>query len=237
MMAKRYSVEKDESLSCVAANAADRRGEGKARQHRRRQRHDRPGRIDDAEGRHHREINRDDDGQPGRDPGQMPEQDVVHLSGVASWAMIRAHPFDRPHHRIGRVVGADLHAGPRQQPRREVGHIGHAVDAMRVLVDQRSQGDAHRRQVQHGNEEAGDNGAAPGPPVLIGPITGRRATTSASETAGLTPPRRAGRALPPRGARALHRGGHAVSVHQLRPSSRKKTSSSVERRTSVLWAT
>src|SRR5580704_1358928 len=42
---------------------------------------------------------------------------------------------------------------------------------MRVLVDERSEGDAHRSQVEHRNEEAGDDRTPPRATVLVRPIS------------------------------------------------------------------
>ena len=117
----------------------------------------------------------------------------------------------------------------------------HAVDRVGVLVHERSEADPHRGEVEDRDQEARRDRSAPGPLVGVGPVAER-------------PPRRRG--LNP--ACPVSRPGVSMSsaiVHvsvplelvpsdaqiprnaqstSVRPVSRKKTSSSVARRTSAL---
>ena len=130
MMANRYKVENDESLSWVAANALDGPGEGHPGQDSGRQRQDGPRGVDDPEDRHHGQVDGADDGQAGGDPRQVPEEHVVDAERPGQLGEIGADPLDGPHDGIGRVVRSDLHAGAGEQSRCQERDVRHAVHAM-----------------------------------------------------------------------------------------------------------
>ena len=164
----------------------------------------------------------------------MAEQHVVDAERRGQHGEVGAHPLDGAHDRVHGVVGADLHARAGQQPGRQEGHVGDAVHAVGVLVDERAQRDPHGRQVEDGDEEAGGDRAAPGPLVLVGPVARPRAATWGSRMpTAPARPRRGGTAPSPR-ARPAPLTAVTGQSTRVRPVRRRNTSSRVERRTSVL---
>ena len=171
------------------------------------------------EGGEDRGVDRTDRKQAAGDRRDVPAQHVL----VGKWR--RQHrevglvPLDRVHDRVHRLAGADLHRCRGEEARREEVQVRNAADVADVAIDERSEAESHRREVQHRVQEAGGDRAAPGPLVRVREVH-ERAEPARPREARLS---------------TLDRNrfdGRHQSMSE-RPVSLRKTSSRLERRTSA----
>ncbi len=197
----------------------DRGGEGQAGQRGNRNGQHRQGRTHGPEQEDHGEEEAGQQNGPEADPEQIAAQEVGRRHGRVERREVGLVPGELAHDRPGRLERGRHHRLGHQQRRRDVVEIRHSARSPGP-VDVQAQAGSHRQQVQERLAQAREQVAVPAPPeheqVVLEVAQGRMRTRER------------------RRARAVESGGRRAHSTRLRPVSRRKTSSSVLRRTRTL---
>ena len=175
--------------------------------------------LEDTERRQHQHEHRAGRRQPERDEQQVRGDEVADWQRRGEHRVVDPLPLDHRHHGVRRLAHRGLHGVRRDQPGHDEREVGRrALELGRVALDEAAEQHAHRDDVEERRRRRRRS-----------PSRARCACRrSTSSRTGGRCPRRSGR---PTGRTWCSYGRHQST--SVRPVRRRKTSSSVERRTST----